>query len=218
MFNDAPGSTDPFPCNFQYSYLNYATDSILSFNEPDICGGGSACMSVSQSVASYRKYIQPYACQVALGSPAVTNSGAPGASLTYLEWFLGNCTGCTVDFVAVHWYSNIYAFDYFQEFVEAAYAAGGNRPLWITEFGMDGTYPDWMVQSFMRTAVSWLDSLEYVARYAWFGAYTGSENSAGADSGMEINEDGTGLSPEGKIFNSYTRGWTNCQNSGYLYC
>lgn len=212
LFSDATALTSVFANNVNISVSFYGADSILSFNEPDSCYTGSACMTVAASVAAYLKYIQPYASSnpaLSLGAPAVTNSGATGASLTYLSYFLGNCTGCSIDFVPIHWYSNPYAFDYFQTYVQQAYVASGNRTLWITEFGMDSTsYDDALVQSFMTTALSWLDSLSYVRRYAWFGDYPG----------YLVNSAGTGLSADGVTFNNYTRPYTTCAGSGYAFC
>lgn len=69
-------------------------------------------MNVSTAVSAYQEWIQPFAGQALLGAPAVTNSGGTPADpmgLLYLEYFIGNCTGCTIDFINLHWYSNIYA-------------------------------------------------------------------------------------------------------------
>ena len=43
--------------------------------------------------------MQPYYGTVQLGTPAVTNGG-----LNYLESFLNLCTGCTFNFVNVHFF------------------------------------------------------------------------------------------------------------------
>ena len=37
-----------------------------------------------------------------LGSPAVD---ASATAYTWLDQFFGNCSGCRVDFITVHWYS-----------------------------------------------------------------------------------------------------------------
>ena len=197
LFSDASDLTSVWATNVQYSIANYGTDAILAFNEPDSCYPGSACMNVSQAVAGYRTYIQPFAGQVLLGAPAVTNGGPP-SSLTYLSYFLGNCTNCTIDFVPIHWYSNPYAFSYLQYYVEQAYNVSGGKPIWLTEFGMDNTYSDSLVQSFMKQSVAWLDSVPYVKRYAWFGNYPG----------LLINSAGSALSVDGVIFNNYTANYT----------
>ena len=47
--------------------------------------------------------MQPFAGQAALGTPAVTNGGG-AAGLAYLDSFAGNCTGCSFNFINVHFY------------------------------------------------------------------------------------------------------------------
>jgi len=64
-------------------------------------------MTVNQSVAGHRAYMEPFAGKAKLGSPAITFAGPP-SGLTYLEWFMGNCTGCTIDFINIHWYSSVF--------------------------------------------------------------------------------------------------------------
>ena len=204
LFNDAPALTSVFAANVNTSIASYRTDSILAFNEPDSCFGGSACMSVNESVAAYRSYIQPFAGRILLGAPAVTNGGSPG-SLTYLANFLGNCTGCTIDFVPIHWYASAYNELYFQQYIAQAYNVSGGRPLWVTEFGMDQDYYDPDVQTFIKASLAFLDNTTYVQRYAYFGAYPndlGNNLGYPASKGLLVNNAGTGLSAEGVIFNN----------------
>lgn len=44
--------------------------------------------------------MEPFAGKAKLVGPAVTNGGG----VEWLQQFLGNCTGCTIDAVAMHWY------------------------------------------------------------------------------------------------------------------
>ncbi|KAK8858966.1 hypothetical protein IAR55_003198 [Kwoniella newhampshirensis] len=184
--------------NAQKGIDNGAT-ALLAFNEPDFCTPNweSACMSVNTSVQTYKQYMQPFAGKALLGSPAVTNQGSPGG-LTYLENFIGNCTGCTIDFIVLHWYSNKWAgANYLMSHVEAARKVAGGRPIWITEFGLDnsdGTYTQDDLHSFLKTVLPWLDAQPDVHRYAYF-----------MDTpGMLINSAGTGLSDTGVLYNNYT--------------
>lgn len=170
----------------------------MSFNEPDVCYTGSACMTVNDSVSTYQQYMQPFAGQAALGTPAVTNSGAP-AGLTYLSEFMGNCTGCTFDFVAVHWYSNKYAgAAYFEEFINETRAVAKGLPIWVTEFGLDNddgsTFTEADEIAFLEKVMPWMDQQEDVARYAYY------MDSAG----ILLNAAGTGLSDLGVVFDSYS--------------
>lgn len=152
-------------------------------------------MSVSSVVSTYKKYMQPFAGKALLGAPAVTNAGSP-YGLTYLKNFINNCTGCTIDFINLHWYSNKYAgATYFESYINSARAIANGRPIWITEFGLDSTYSytDAELQAFLETVMPWMDQQADIARYAYF------MDSAG----ILINSAGTGLSGTGAVFNSF---------------
>ena len=175
---------------------NYAitqgADTLLAFNEPD--SSTQSNLDVLEAVSAYKSYMQPFAGRARLGAPAVTNGGAP-MGLTYLENFIGNCTGCTIDVVPIHWYDSATNIGYFQWYIPTAYAAGGNRPLWITEFGASGT--DAEIENFFNTVLPWLDSLSYVERYAYF--YDGPSTSSVT---YLVNEAGTAASDVGSMYNS----------------
>jgi hypothetical protein len=133
--------------------------------------------------------MEPFACKARLGAPAVTNGPSP-MGLAWLSNFVGACTGCTIDFVPIHWYDSATNVDYFKSYIQQAYTAGGNRPIWITEFGASGS--DAEITTFMNTVLPWLDSQPYVERYAYF--------MAGA--GTLIDSSGSGLSAIGNAYNT----------------
>ena len=60
-------------------------------------------MTPSQAAVVYKRYMQPYFNTVQLGTPAVTNGGG-STGLNYLEKFVGQCTGCTFNFINIHYY------------------------------------------------------------------------------------------------------------------
>jgi hypothetical protein len=186
--------------------INSGSTALLGFNEPDLCQGGSSCMDVQTSVTVWKRYMEPFAGKALLGSPAVTNAGAPNG-LTWLQNFLNTCTGCHVDFINIHWYSNKWAgASYFKSQVQAAHAMSGGRPVWITEFGLDdsdGTYTTADLHAFLQQVLPWLDAQDYVHRYAYF-----------MDTpGMLLNSDGTGMSDTGVLYNSYPQmGMTSSSN------
>lgn len=185
--------------------IDNGADALMSFNEPDWCGSGSACMSVNASVTAYQAYMQPFADSALIGAPAVTNAGAP-YGLTWLGYFMGNCTGCTFDFIALHWYSNHYAgATYFYEYIEEARVVADGRPIWITEFGLDGTddQTDAELQAFLEEVLPWMDAQEDITRYAYFGDFEG----------YLLNSAGTALSADGVIYNNYTNVTTTMTSS-----
>jgi hypothetical protein len=188
--------------NVNYAVAHYGADAVLAFNEPDGCGGGQSCMSVSTAVSAYKSWIVPFAGTVRLGAPAVTNSVVAGQGLDWLKQFLGNCTtgtagACPVDFIPLHWYgySDDAAVQSFKTYVAQAYQAGGGRPLWITELGVTGGTES-MVESFMQKVMSWLDGLSYVERYAWF------MDAAFSDGTGLVNPNGATLSGRGVVYDT----------------
>lgn len=141
------------------------TTHVLAFNEPDLSSQSN--MTVAQAVTAWNKYMQPLAGKVKLGAPAVTNGGSP-MGLTWLGEFLDACTGCTIDFVPIHWYDSATNPYYFKAYIQEAYAVAG-RPIWLTEFEGSGTQAQQIAM--LKQVMPWLDSLSYVERYSWFGVF-----------------------------------------------
>ncbi|KAG9850381.1 glycoside hydrolase family 128 protein, partial [Aureobasidium melanogenum] len=199
LYNDDPNLLSQWPAAAQLAIDNGST-ALFSFNEPDFCQSGSACMNVSTAVYYHQQYMQPFAGKALIGAPAVTNSGGTDADpmgLQYLQYFLGNCTGCTIDFINLHWYSNKYAgASYLEYYVNSARAVAAGRPIWITEFGLDSTYSytDAELQAFLQEAMPWLDQQPDVARYAYFMDA----------SGILIDSAGDGISGTGIVYNNFT--------------
>jgi hypothetical protein len=199
LYNNDPNLLSKWPVAAQIAIDNGST-ALMSFNEPDFCIAGSACMSVSTAVSYHKQYMQPFAGKALIGAPAITNAGGTDQNpmgLKYLQYFLGNCTGCTIDFINLHWYSNKYAgASYFESHVNAARAVAGGRPIWITEIGLDNefSYTDAELQAFLQKIMPWMDQQPDVARYAYF-----------MDSpGILINSAGNAISGTGMVYNSFT--------------
>ncbi|KAE8449253.1 hypothetical protein EG329_008420 [Mollisiaceae sp. DMI_Dod_QoI] len=148
--------------------------ALLGFNEPDY--SGQANLSPSDAASGWKEYMQPFAGKAKLVSPAVTNGGSP-MGLTWIENFISACSGCTIDRVAIHWYNGGDAAA-FKSYVQQAYTAGGNRPLWITEFQASGSTDD--QNSFLQEVMPFLDSSDMVEKYAYFMASDGILLSAGS--------------------------------------
>ncbi|KAF2091302.1 glycoside hydrolase family 128 protein, partial [Saccharata proteae CBS 121410] len=173
--------------------IRSGADALLGFNEPDGCSDGGSCMDVATAVSAWKTWMEPFAGQVKLGAPGVTNGGAP-MGITWLQQFLGNCTACHIDFVPIHWYydcSTEANRNSFQTYVQGFHEQV-KKPLWITEFGCTSG-DEASVEAFLKMAVTWLDGQSYVERYAYF-----------MDAqGYLINSTG-GLSTQGGIYNTYT--------------
>lgn len=63
--------------------------------------------STRKAVAAHKQHVdslRKYGDRIKIGSPAVTNQGAPWG-LTWLKVFLQQSDGCKIDFIAIHWVS-----------------------------------------------------------------------------------------------------------------
>ncbi|TEY60138.1 hypothetical protein BOTCAL_0185g00010 [Botryotinia calthae] len=149
------------------SAISSGSTHLMSFNEPDL--STQANIGASDAAAGYKTYMQPFAGKAKLGAPAVTNGASP-MGLTWLKSFLSSCSDCTIDFVCIHWYDSASNVAYFKQYVQDAYTAGGNRPLWITEFQASGSTDE--QNAFMKEVLPWLDASTMVDRNAWFMADT----------------------------------------------
>ncbi|KAF4555195.1 Glycosyl hydrolase catalytic core domain-containing protein 1 [Elsinoe fawcettii] len=199
LWSNKPELLSAWPAAVETALASNATH-LFSFNEPDGCFTGSSCMSMSDAVSTYQKYMQPYAGRAALGAPAVTNAGAPHG-LDWLGRFMAACDGCTFDFVNVHWYSNKYAgANYFKSFINATRAIAGGRPIWVTEFALTAddegnAASDADNKAFLEEVMEWMDGEEDVAGYSFF-------MTANLE-GMLMAEDGMGKSALGEVYDSY---------------
>ncbi|KAG8697154.1 hypothetical protein FRC08_006704 [Ceratobasidium sp. 394] len=119
----------------------------------------------------WKTYLEPLkTAGVRLGSPATTS--APNGK-QWIQDFLTACAGgCSVDFIALHWYGNVAAefIAYIEEFYNTF-----QRPIWVTEWaclnfagGVQCTYDE--IVQFMNTTQAYMDQAGWVERYAWFGA------------------------------------------------
>lgn len=200
LFNDNPSLTSIWEANVNFAVANYGAEAIFSFNEPDFCIPGSACMSVERALVAYERYIQPFAeCGIKLAAPWVTNAAN---GFVWLSEFLGNATqrNLTVDIINIHWYASPYNQQYFQDYMTEAYQRFGRRPIWITEYGMDQRYLEPATLQFIRNTTYWVDQQPWIEKTCWFGNYVNNL----------LNADGSGLSPRGELWNSYV-------GNGFVY-
>ena len=156
------------------------TKNILSFNEPDLTYSGSSNILPVNASAGYQSYMEPFTDIVKVGMPNVlwnnfgSSSGGDYDSAVWTQYFLSNCTGCHLDFAAIHYYQDCDPADgqsgpaWFQGNVTNAWETL-NLPIWITEFMCYGT--DAQQVSFLQTVLPWLDEQNYVERYAYFGVF-----------------------------------------------
>jgi len=173
-------------------------------NEPD--NAGEANLTPEQAATVYRKYMQPYAGTVQLGTPAVTNSGGQ-SGLTYLENFVGACTACTFNFVNVHYTlqrTDVNTTQYataLKEYIDTTVPATQakhpqlkNLPIFIGKWWLWNASQD-EGSELMDDLLPYLDGHPKVLGYQAFG---------GLWEGSFIHADGTGLTPAGQKYNTWT--------------
>jgi hypothetical protein len=87
---------------------------------------------------------------------------------------------------------------YFKNHVNRARDVANGRPIWITEFGPQGT--DEEIKVFLNEVIPWMDDSEDIHRYAYFMAREG----------LLINDQGNDMSDIGRHFTYWRR-----QGSGF---
>ncbi|KAF8461711.1 glycosyl hydrolase catalytic core-domain-containing protein [Kalaharituber pfeilii] len=162
----------------------YMINYVLGFNEPDMSNdvGGSG-VSPEQAALSWRSDIQPLRQEgVKLGAPAVASTEQ---GRIWLEQFVELCANCTFDFIPLHWYGDFQGLASHLGYYHAWFP---NATLWLTELGFAHQELD-VTQEFFNVTMEYLDRLEYVERYAWFGSFRSSVSNVGPNAAM-LNEDG----------------------------
>ncbi|KAG8989715.1 hypothetical protein FRB94_014118 [Tulasnella sp. JGI-2019a] len=196
---------------------NNSWTSILGMNEPE--QASESYVNVGDGAAQWKQYIEPLKTSnpsIRLGSPACTN--AP-IGKQWMYDFFGACgDGCTVDFVALHYYGLANSTDFIAHVTD--YHDSFQRPIWVTEWACQnygdpslGQCTDDQIETFLKDMQSWMDSTDFVERYAWFGAM---ENMQGVNQGNAL------MDPQGKItslgkqyIGSGGKGSTSSSSSAY---
>jgi hypothetical protein len=149
---------------------------LLTFNEPNF--GAQSNLTPQQAAALWPK-VEAFATSRGLQivSPALNYCGGSCNEtnpFTWLDDFFAACTGCRVDYVAMHWYacSKGALTGYLSEY-ETKY----EKPLWLTEFScLDGSLAATAANegAYMKDALAALEADPMVFRYSWFtGRFTG---------------------------------------------
>ncbi len=154
------------------SALAAGAKHMLSFNEPDLAE--QANMNAATAAAAHIKYMNPYAGQAKIGSPAVTNGGPSGGTdgmgLGWMRNFFDRCNGnCKVDFLTFHWYDSADNVAYFKNYVSDVIKFAkekGVQKVWLTEFAAAGS--DEQVAKFLAEVLPWMDSNDAIERYSYF--------------------------------------------------
>ena len=156
----------------------YKSTHILAFNEPDDCNGQSGQFNnmcdEATALAVYKNLLKT-------GLRIVSPACRQGAVFSWLDNFnqLAIHDQIRIDVIAVHWYDwnadpqnspnadpeNI--FNRFKLYLNQVHDLYG-LPIWITEFNGNKYRSEEVNRAFMELALPYLESLDFVERYAWF--------------------------------------------------
>lgn len=171
---------------------------LLGYNEPNFFA--QANLSAAQAAADWPTVeAVAKAHGLKIVSPAVNycgdvkNKTGPchdNDPVHYLQDFFAACSGCQVDYVAVHWYNCDLASlkSYLDRFTQF------DKPIWVTELAC-AIGDDTSVagnEKYLRQAVAYLEERADVFRYSWFSADP-------IPNARLLNDDGS-LTDLGKIY------------------
>ncbi|CAD6929572.1 unnamed protein product [Tilletia controversa] len=145
--------------------------SLLAFNEPDIKSQGNMASSYAADV--YAKEICPWQKRgVRISTPQIVwdYEGWMDPFLRALR--AKGSAGCEPDFLAIHWYGGKNDIEKFKSFIQKGWSKY-KKPIWITEVGLASSSNPTTAESesFLRRALSWVDSQSYVKRITWTGVF-----------------------------------------------
>ncbi|KAF1983661.1 glycoside hydrolase family 128 protein [Aulographum hederae CBS 113979] len=182
--------------------LDASVTHLLTFNEPDgSAESGGSNISAPDAAEAYISSILPlrdsHGLKISL--PATTGSGR---GMDWLADFNASCfslnpdVGCPADFAAVHWYGD---FGGMASYLGQFHEMYPQLPLWLTEFALPAASAN-VTGEMMRQSLAFLDGLEWVERYSWFGAFRPVDANAFTGDGVSLVGDGGGLSELGVMY------------------
>ncbi|TLX71373.1 T9SS type A sorting domain-containing protein [Labilibacter sediminis] len=156
----------------------YKATHVLAFNESDNCNDqsgqwGDLC-NTDVAVATYENLMKT-------GLRLVSPSCRENAPFGWLKDFYDKATAqdIRIDVIGIHWYdwSSSPAnspnadpqkvFNRFKNHLQKVYDLY-NLPIWITEFNANPNRTNAVNKAFMELALPYLESLDYIERYAWY--------------------------------------------------
>lgn len=194
--------------------LPSSSTHLLTFNEPDgTTSSGGSSIEPDAAARAYMDYVVPLQSSDSdsrtwkISHPAVTGSTQ---GLDWLRRFNASCyeldaaRGCPTDFVAVHWYGDFGGLQWWLGTLRDFYANDtavdvDDLAFWVTEMALAQADEDTTVDMLNQT-LPYLDGLDYVEAYAWFGAFR--EDDANGWTGSEVSffDDDGGLTEVGSLY------------------
>ena len=140
-------------------------DATLGFNEPNHKDQSNlpAC-----EAALLWKTIEQKSGGKPLVSPSAAKCQGEKCLSNETEWFdnfLGNCSGCHVDYIAIHYY--VCSADSMMAYLEYLFKRYGKK-IWLTEFACPYTLYAKEQLIFMQDLLPKLEAADFIYRYSYF--------------------------------------------------
>ncbi len=178
------GADDPTDIDLYVG--KYNSTHVMSFNEPDDCGGQSGQypsgpdelkLCNTDIAVGYHKNLMKTGMRIV--SPGCREEGSKAGQ--WLQEFYDKATAqdIRIDVIAVHWYDwggnptgtpNADAnqiFTRFKAYITSVHNLFG-LPIWITEFNANPGRTTAVNNAFMALALPWLEQQVFVERYNWY--------------------------------------------------
>ncbi|KAF2008907.1 glycoside hydrolase family 128 protein [Aaosphaeria arxii CBS 175.79] len=191
--------------------LPESSSHILSFNEPDgTKDSGGSSIEPKDAAKAYIEHIVPYrngengGRKWKISHPSTT--GSP-MGLEWLRRFNESCyeidseNGCPTDFIAAHWYGAFDGLTSWLGTLDEFYNKNASLDLkiWVTEMALPQADEKATV-AMMNSSLGYLDGLDYVERYAWFGAFRSSDANEWTGDGVALFDKKGGLTELGALY------------------
>ena len=171
---------------------------LLSFGEPAAAGGDKA-VDPKGAVKAWGQYIEPYAKDgVKLGAPTTLQNKNDFA---WLDEFLSQCTGCSIGFLAQHWFDKAAPLSRQVDAIKGTLAEAralaqkhGIEEVWLDNFSAEGTAEE--QRAFLQEVVPWLEGQDWIKAYA----YVPMEVAKAGAGGAFVDGNGPGLNDLGSFY------------------
>ena len=186
---------------------------LMAFNEPDgTTDSGGSSISPEDAAKAYIEHIRPLrkseGGRFLVSHPATTGSSS---GLDWLRGFNSSCydlnpsDGCPLDFITAHWYGDfdglVSWLGQLDEFYNDNSSTSSQTPLkiWITELALPQQDEETTLQMMNQTLL-YLDKLDIVERYAWFGMFRRDESNEWTGKEVALFQNDGGLTKLGATY------------------
>ncbi|KAF2744104.1 glycoside hydrolase family 128 protein [Sporormia fimetaria CBS 119925] len=209
LIHGLDGASDPRTSRV-ISRLPSSSEHLLSFNEPDGSNeSGGSSISPEDAAQAYIEHIVPYRNSERawkISHPSTTGSGM---GLEWLRAFNASCydidpeNGCPTDFIAAHFYGGFEGLASWlgtlEEFYNKDRSEEQKLKIWVTEMALPQAGVEETV-AMLNQSLAYLDELEYVERYAWFGSFRTDDANEWTGDAVAMFDDDGGLTEVGAVY------------------